>query len=168
MKKRIILGILFSLLIISVSAFAFLNKEVENDAIEMKSEIQEKPEQQDPSKKQKKKHPPYICEVKDMNGEYQELWDLSEFEGDYTKIKSITIQNQGITDLPKNLTKFTNIELLDLSHNKLSTVDIDVIKEFKKLKRFYINHNSIHDTAIDKIKTQLPSVDVYNNSDVSK
>ena len=110
----------------------------------------------------------YICEVHFFDNTYEELENLEDFKGDYKTVKRITVQRQGISSLPQNLLQFKNIELLDLSHNKLEAMDVEKIRTFKNLKSLYLNSNQLTKTEINSIKTQLPNITVFANEDVNK
>lgn len=110
----------------------------------------------------------YICEVHLFDNSYQELENLRDFTGDPLTVKKITIQRQGIVELPSNIYEFKNIELLDISHNNLEGIDVDKIKTFKKLKNLYLNGNKITDEKINEIKTQFSHTNIFNNEDVAK
>lgn len=118
-------------------------------------------------KGRKPKHD-YICEVHLFDNSYQELKDLKDFKGDPTLVQRITIQRQGITELPNNIYDFKNIELLDISHNKLNTINIEKIKTFNKLKNLYLNGNEMTDEEINSIKNQFTNITIFNNEDVTK
>jgi Leucine-rich repeat (LRR) protein len=56
------------------------------------------------------------------------------------KIKELNLSNWKINSLPKEIKKFRNLELLDLSENDLKNVDLNILSEFSKLKTIRLNN----------------------------
>ena len=88
------------------------------------------------------------------------------FKGDPVLVKRITIQNQGIINLPENLSDFTKVKLLDLSHNNIQHIDFKFFSKFNELEKLYINSNSISEKEINELKTQLANIQIFSDEDV--
>ncbi|CAM4042454.1 MULTISPECIES: leucine-rich repeat domain-containing protein [Flavobacterium] len=56
------------------------------------------------------------------------------------KIKELNLSNWKINLLPKEIKKFRNLEILDLSENDLKNVDLNILCEFNKLKTIRLNN----------------------------
>lgn len=86
---------------------------------------------------------------------------LSELSAQKDQITQISIQFKGLTSIPDGLTQFKNLEVIDLSNNKISAVPTDFFKKFRKLKKVYLNKNSIPNDDIKRLQELLPSVKFY-------
>lgn len=86
---------------------------------------------------------------------------LSELSAQKDQITQISIQFKGLTSIPDGLTQFKNLEVIDLSNNKISAVPTDFFKKFRKLKKVYLNKNSIPNDDIKRLQELFPSVKFY-------
>ena len=61
-------------------------------------------------------------------------------------LKNLTISFCDLKELPENLFSgdFNELEYLDLSHNKLSAINMSIFEPFVKLKQINFNNNHIH------------------------
>lgn len=121
------------------------------------------------SQKQKNIKNNFVCEVHFFDGNYLELNQLEDFKGDYNQVKRISILFKGITSLPSNLSLFNNVQILDLSNNKLTNLNAGYFLQFQYLNELYLNNNLISDEEINlKFKPFLPNVKVFNTLDIHK
>ena len=76
-------------------------------------------------------------------------------------IVTISIQYKGLTEIPKEIAQFKNLEVFDLSHNNLRSISPSYFSKFKKLKRIYLNNNPITKEDLKRLQDQYPGVKVY-------
>lgn len=86
---------------------------------------------------------------------------LSELYPDKDKVISISIQFRDLTRIPDELSQFKNIEVIDLSHNKIQSVPSDFFKKFKHLKKVYLNNNAIPQAEIKRLTDMYPTIKFY-------
>ena len=86
---------------------------------------------------------------------------LSELYSVKDKVTSISIQSKDLTRIPEELSQFKNIEVLDLSHNKIQSVSSDFFKKFKNLKKVYLNNNAIPNAEIKRLSDMYPTIKFY-------
>ena len=108
----------------------------------------------------------------DINKKDFEIYiTLKEFNFKYnTNIQDIDIKelklnigNEGLKDLVK--INFNNLEVLDLSYNKISDINILEKVKFKELKKLYLYYNNISDIKVlEKVKFEkLEELDLTEN-----
>jgi len=81
------------------------------------------------------------------------------------EFKKIDLSNLGIDYIP-TLSQFKDIEILDLSNNKIKDISNDIFELFK-LKELNLSSNSIKTISDDLLSLELENLDL-NNNDVSQ
>lgn len=79
------------------------------------------------------------------------------------QVISIQIQQQDLTRVPEELNQFSKLELIDLSHNRISEIDTAFFKRFSKLNKLYINNNAIPKNKLTTIEKGLSRVTVIHS-----
>lgn len=87
--------------------------------------------------------------------------NLDELLSKKDLITEISIQSKGLTKVPEALSKFSNLETIDLSHNKIGQIPLDYFKKFKKLKKVYLNNNLLTTGDLDRLQALYPSIKFY-------
>lgn len=72
---------------------------------------------------------PPLSALVDSNA--NDISDLTDKIGNLRNLQTLILNSNRLTTLPSNISKLTNIEVLDLSINK----DLDIIQQLDKLKR---------------------------------
>lgn len=95
------------------------------------------------------------------NGASHDFTNLSELYAIKDNVQTISIQYKGLTEIPKEIAQFKNLEVFDLSHNNLRSISPSYFSKFKKLKRIYLNNNPIPKEELKRLQDQYPGVKVY-------
>lgn len=88
-----------------------------------------------------------------MDEVFQQLDEIFGKADIYRTVKKIILKDNKLRQLPKNITKFTNLKSIDLSNNRFSAIPFQIYN-FKKLKKLSIKNNSISyiSTQIGRLK----------------
>ena len=62
----------------------------------------------------------------------------------FTEIETLDISQNKLTSLPKEIALLTKIETLDISQNKLTSLPAQSLCQLKKLRNFYCRSNRLH------------------------
>jgi len=101
-----------------------------------------------------------------IGGKITEFENLDNFSDLDPAATTLTIQNKDLTHLDISVTKLRNLELIDVSHNQLTDIDVAIFESLKKLKRVYINNNMIADETVEKWRVQFPEVLFYTDKEI--
>jgi Leucine-rich repeat (LRR) protein len=84
--------------------------------------------------------------ITDIEYGYMIIKELSLIRDSYDKLQKLTLMTCAITDISslKNIT-FVNLETLDLSDNKIETIEVFAEMKMDKLNKLFLNLNSISD-----------------------
>jgi Leucine-rich repeat (LRR) protein len=84
--------------------------------------------------------------ITDKEYGYMIIKELSLIRDSYDKLQKLTLMTCAITDISslKNIT-FVNLETLDLSDNKIETIEVFAEMKMDKLNKLFLNLNSISD-----------------------
>lgn len=91
-----------------------------------------------------------------------------EHNPQYSEVKSLVWQSMGLSEIPSELFKYANIEMLDISHNKISVLEVSVIKKFKKLKRLYLNANPISEEKVAYLRKSFLGIEIITGKEEGK
>ncbi len=97
------------------------------------------------------------------DGSLIEFNTISDLISKKDQVISIMIQFQDLKAVPEELKMFTNVELIDISNNQISELDVNFFKSFTKLTRLYINQNELTESSLPKIEEELKGVQVFHS-----
>eukprot|EP00605_Chrysophyceae_sp_TOSAG23-4_P001029 GSChrysophyteH1.ASY1.ANO1.1131.1 assembled CDS len=83
----------------------------------------------------------------------------------WTKLRSFSMQDNGLTAVPEGITNWTNIEFLNLKNNAIAALPESITDKWKHIKKIYLGSNAL--TALpEEIGNfdQLIELDVSNNA----
>ncbi len=89
--------------------------------------------------------------------------DLSKLPSD---TYSLTLQNANLQKIDKSIFHLKNIAILDVSHNQINDIDINILLKLKKLSKIYINNNPI---AIEKVlawRQKFPTIQFITDKEI--
>lgn len=74
------------------------------------------------------------------------------------QVQRITWQNTTAVSMPEAISAFVNVEEIDISHNKITSLKVADFSLFKKLKRVYLNGNPLNAGVVEKLRAAYPQV----------
>ena len=94
--------------------------------------------------------------------------DLCQIE--FKQLKELILNNNNISDLkPLEKAKFEKLEILDLSQNKISNINIFDRVNFKGIKQLYLGYNDISDIKVfERVNFEKLEVLLLNDNKIDK
>ncbi len=99
-----------------------------------------------------------MIDVNAKRGKFENLADA--LPGKDTILK-LDLKYKVLTEIPKEVFEFKNLEELDLSHNNITKLP-KKLKKLKKLKKIYISHNAISNI---NVLFKLKNIEVFRADD---
>jgi len=99
-----------------------------------------------------------------MNKCFKEMQTIEAFV-ELPELEDLSLQGNGIISILGIEVKFPNLTVLDLSHNKIFSVEnVDILSQLPNLAELYLNENPIcvHRHLKDLVKQAVPFIEVVN------
>lgn len=107
-----------------------------------------------------------LSNLQELNLSFNSITCQTEFLNTVSKIstlKHLNLSNCNFTYLPSQISQLKNIESLNISNNKLTS--INVLYSLKQLKTLDISFCELSKSQIDNLKKELPNTEIiYNDS----
>lgn len=94
----------------------------------------------------------------------QEL--LNHKQNSQDKIKTLNLSNNLLTNLPRSICIYQNIETLDISNNRIKTFSFDLLHQLTSLRNFIAKDNLLSDSSLPKdfgVHNKLEVVNLSSN-----
>lgn len=107
-----------------------------------------------------------LTNLKELNLSFASITCQTDLINTITKIptlKDVNLSNCNITNLSSQISQLKNVESLNLSNNKLSSVN--ELYSLKQLKTLNVSFCELSKSQIEKLKKELPTTEIiYNDS----